>query len=807
MKKNRTAAIIMAFALIFQTAASASILGEELRSSGIELTDGVRLAKGVYWSSSYSDRLAENYIEYSPAGDVRPVVAFGDKVIGSGSFSYFASKLEAAGQHVIGGINADYFVMASTEPLGIIITDGILRSSDAGHGAVAFREDGTAFVGWPSLSMSVTLGEEEYPLEAFNKRRTGGGYVLFNPDFATKTLNTTAGTDIILSLKDADDGAPTVNYNTSLVVEEVLKSSGSIDIPEGKFILSLSRDADEWRQRGVENLEPGDEISLNIACADARFTEAEYAVGSFRRILVEGEVVPGLEQTRGPRTAVGIKPDGSVILYTIDGRQSGLSIGAGMHHVAERLIELGCVEAGLMDGGGSTGLSALYIGDEAVSQINSPSDGSPRAVTNYIMLVTTAPATGVAERLGVTPHDVLMLSGAERKFTVKTSDETLRPAPMPGEVTFELPGGLGEISPDGTFRAGPASMEGVLTARSGAIEGRATIKVVDTPDIITVYNEATWNSIKQLDLKRGGTINLYAASSHNHMSLLVQDTCYKWELSGDIGTIDEWGRFTAVDHDATGEIRVTAGGKTVTIAVTVGWDNPYRDVSGNDWFYDYVKYVTDNGLMNGTASNAFSPDTPMTRAMFVTVLGRMDGITAAEYTEHPFSDVPDGEYYTGFVAWAAENGIVSGVSETSFAPDDRLTREQLCVILARYLTSTGSALVPDSDAVDFADAEEISDWAIEAVRACHAAGLISGRGEGIFDPKSPTSRAEVAAILMRMAGLPGEAENPPGESGDLPDKVETPPAAGAESSPDNTENTPNDGESIPDDPKEPSNGI
>ena len=806
MKKNRTTAIILAFALIFQTAASASVLGEELRTSGVELTDGVRLAKGVYWSSSYSDRLAENYIEYSPTGDVRPVVAFGDKVIGSGSFSYFASKLEAAGQHVIGGINADYFVMASTEPLGVIITDGILRSSDAGHGAIAFREDGTAFVGWPSLGMTVTLEGEEYPLETFNKRRAGGGYVLFNSDFATKTLNTVAGTDVILSLKDAEDGAPTVNYNATLIVEEVRKSSGSIDIPEGKFILSLSRDADEWRQTGVENLEPGDEIILNIACADARFIDAEYAVGSFRRILVEGEVVPGLEQTRGPRTAVGIKPDGSVILYTIDGRQSGLSIGAGMHHVAERLIELGCVEAGLMDGGGSTGLSALYIGDEAVSQINSPSDGAPRAVTNYIMLVTTAPATGVAERLGVTPHDVLMLSGAERKFTVKASDETLRPAPLPGEVTFEPAEGLGTISADGTFRAGPASMEGVLTARSGGIEGRATIKVVDTPDIITVYNEVTWNSVKQLDLKRGGSVNLYAAASQNHMSLLVQDTCYKWELSGDIGTIDEWGRFTAVDHDATGEIRVTAGGRTVTIAVTVGWDNPYRDVSGSDWFYDYVKYVTDNGLMNGTASNAFSPDTPMTRAMFVTVLGRMEGVDTAEYTKHPFSDVPKGEYYTGYVAWAAEKGIVTGVSATSFNPDGRLTREQLCVIIARYLASNGATLTPDPDAEDFADADEISDWAIGAVRACHAAGLISGRGEGIFDPKSPTSRAEVAAILMRMAGLTPDTKTPPEESEDLPVDAENPPAEPG-TSPDNTENLPDSEGVLSNDPEDPSTGA
>ena len=753
MKKSRITAFILAFTVLTSTTALASALGEELRSSGVDLTDSVRLAKGVYWSSSHSDKLAENYLEYSPSSDVKPIVTFGDKIIGSGGFSSFASKLESAGRHVIGGINADYFVVATTQPLGIVITDGILRSSDGGHAGIAFRQNGTGFIGYPSLEMSVNLKGKDFPLETFNKRRDGGGYAFFNSDFAPTTLSTSAGTDIILSLKEGSSGAIKVNYNAAFVIEEILDSKGAVSIPSDKYILSLSKTADDWRSGGLENLEVGDEITLNISCPDARFSEAEYAVGTFRKLVTNGSAESGLDTDRAPRTAVGIKADGSVILYTIDGRQSGVSIGAGMRQVAERLIELGCVEAGLMDGGGSTGLSALYIGDESLSQINSPSDGAARSVTNYIMLVTDAPATGVAERLGITPYDALLLAGAEKQFTVKASDETLRPAPVPQGLTFELTEGLGTISADGLFKAGKTAMDGILSAKSGDIAGSATIKVVTTPDIITVYNESTWKSLTKIDLKRGGSINLYAASSQNHMSLIVQDTCYNWEVFGDIGTIDEWGRFTASERDAKGEIRVTAGARTVTLPVTVGWDNPYKDVADSDWFYDCVKYVTDNGLMNGTATTAFSPNATMTRAMFVTVLGRMADVNTADYPASLFEDVAKNSYYAAYVAWAAENSIVTGMSDTSFAPDLNLTREQLCVILTRYLTSIGVELEPEQDAEEFADADTISGWAVDAVAACRAAGLISGRGDGIFDPAAPSSRAEVATIFMRLENL------------------------------------------------------
>ena len=132
-------------------------------------------------------------------------------------------------------------------------------------------------------------------------------------------------------------------------------------------------------------LEVGDTVTINISCADG-WEDVEYAIGSLYKLVTNGVVESGLDNSSAPRTAVGLTADGEMILYTIDGRQSGHSVGASMNQVASRLVELGCVEATLLDGGGSTTLNAVYGGEDVISQINKPSDGKQRSVTNYIKM-------------------------------------------------------------------------------------------------------------------------------------------------------------------------------------------------------------------------------------------------------------------------------------------------------------------------------------------------------------------------------------------------------------------------------------
>jgi hypothetical protein len=174
---------------------------------------------------------------------------------------------------------------------------------------------------------------------------------------------------------------------------------------------------------------------------------------------------------------------------------------------------------------------------------------------------------------------------------------------------------------------------------------------------------------------------------------------------------------------------------------------PYTDVKSGDWFYDAVKFVTEHGLMNGTAADKFSPNSSLTRAMLVTVLYRVAGspeVTRGE--DAPFADVPDGEWYSDAVLWASENGIVLGYGNGKFGPNDALTREQLVTILHRY---AGLPAATPGALAGFTDVSKVSAYAVEAFTWAVGGGLIAGRTATTLSPQGTATRAEVATILAR----------------------------------------------------------
>lgn len=180
---------------------------------------------------------------------------------------------------------------------------------------------------------------------------------------------------------------------------------------------------------------------------------------------------------------------------------------------------------------------------------------------------------------------------------------------------------------------------------------------------------------------------------------------------------------------------------------------PFTDVSRGDWFYDAVKYVYDNGLFKGTSDTLFEPDAPMTRGMFATVLGRAAGVDASAEYENVFADVEPNEYYAPYIAWASENGMVEGNGDGTFAPDDNITREQMAKIFLGYYRYMGEG--PEGAwaiALNYADVDQMSDWALEGVMFCTLKGLLMGKENNMFDPKGNALRSEVATVLMR-AGM------------------------------------------------------
>ena len=203
----------------------------------------------------------------------------------------------------------------------------------------------------------------------------------------------------------------------------------------------------------------------------------------------------------------------------------------------------------------------------------------------------------------------------------------------------------------------------------------------------------------------------------------------------------------------------------------------FTDVSRSDWYYQFVDYVTSKGYFNGTSETTFAPAENMTRAMFVTVLFRFDG-AKGDRSQSAFTDVAPGQWYTDAINWAAANRIVDGVGDGKFAPNDPITRAQMCTMIERYLALYKKAwkvTLPETGSVSvMVDENAIPAYALAAVKQCQRHGLVNGFEDGTFRPNELSTRAQVAAVIYRMSYLvqnakpdntpsvnPGGTVNPP----------------------------------------------
>ena len=226
---------------------------------------------------------------------------------------------------------------------------------------------------------------------------------------------------------------------------------------------------------------------------------------------------------------------------------------------------------------------------------------------------------------------------------------------------------------------------------------------------------------------------------------------------GSVAVTDRFGEPVAVTENADGTYTFTLPNGQVTVTVTFAETPlPFTDVAEGDWFHDAVRYVYDNGLMDGVGDNQFAPNATTNRAMVVTILYRLAGEPAVS-GDAAFTDVADGLWYTDAVLWAAQKGIVNGISATEFAPSGDLTREQLAAILYRYAAYQGYDVSQRADLSGFGDASSISGYAQEALSWAHAQGLVLGFEDGSLRPQGTASRAQIAAVLMRfLAAVPTE---------------------------------------------------
>lgn len=192
--------------------------------------------------------------------------------------------------------------------------------------------------------------------------------------------------------------------------------------------------------------------------------------------------------------------------------------------------------------------------------------------------------------------------------------------------------------------------------------------------------------------------------------------------------------------------------RDTTVAVTFCRKSPFTDISQADWFYVSARYAYNNGLFKGTSETEFSPESAMSRAMLVTVLYRMESQPSVSLAGI-FTDVENGLWYTDAIEWASENNIVKGYGGGIFAPDNFITREQITVMLHRYAKWKAIVSEADKTTLNYTDAPDISEYALDAITWAVAKGLIKGNTETTINPQGIATRAEVATMLQRFSEL------------------------------------------------------
>ena len=275
--------------------------------------------------------------------------------------------------------------------------------------------------------------------------------------------------------------------------------------------------------------------------------------------------------------------------------------------------------------------------------------------------------------------------------------------------------------------------------------------VPEDPDVPVNPNPSYAITVEQPD---HGTVTVTPNRATQGAAVTITATPDRGYQVNAVTVTDRFGDAVQVTENADGTYTFTMPNGQVTITATfveteapVG--EPFLDVNEGDWFYDAVAYAYENGLMDGVGGNRFAPNSATTRAQLVTILYRMEGQPAVS-GDLPFTDVEAGTWYTNAVVWAAQNGIVNGVGDDTFAPGNDLTREQLVTILYRYAESKGYDVSASADLAGYPDGEEIQAYAREAMAWAVAENIIRGMEDDTLKPAGNASRAQIATILMRF---------------------------------------------------------
>jgi len=412
------------------------------------------------------------------------------------------------------------------------------------------------------------------------------------------------------------------------------------------------------------------------------------------------------------------------------------------------MISLGCVDAFNLDGGGSSTMFARLPGlDESPTLRNRPSEANQRRVANGLIFVYTDTAGRNAEILNVYPSKSLVMPGADVQLRTYASNSLFERAGVPGNISYRADYSAGSVSAGGLFTAGDQAGIVTVEAYSGNLRGTTEVEIVRNftfqPAVGKLYIEPGQEADIELNVRSGV------------MQVISKNSLFTWSCDENIGTISDDGRFKAGTMGAqTGNIYVSYDDRSIEIPVQVGVMSMDFDDTEDHWAREYIGKLAARGILAGMGDNLFMPDGNLTRAQFLTMLAKTlfnVDITRAEPT--PFTDVPEYEWYYNYVNWGFENGIVNGTSETTFEPSANITREQMTVMLCNFARYLDYSIPQINEQVSFTDSGAISEWAAAYVFTVVGGGIMDGMPEGDFQPLGNATRGQAAKVVYVFCNL------------------------------------------------------
>lgn len=717
----------------------------------IPLSKGVQYKQYTY-SNTYTNSI--NHLAINVADSTTAVqLGMPANVNGKESTVANANRLSREGNRVVGAINASFYNMSEGYPLfllaqnNVILNGGVVSDGSDEYmnvpTAFGMTADGRGTIDYFDFDVTLSHKGTNYEMSGLNRTRNIYEAVIYTPQFYSKTTNTNEyGFEIVV-----DTGA-SITENTfgqtltgTVTQIKPYGSKEKLTIPSTGFVVSLQ--GGDWHSK-LSHVAIGDEMSVNFSI-DKLWQDAQFILASGPYLVKDNKPYIMMSTTSArakeiaPRTVVATSNNGQTVHFITVDGRQSHSKGMNMVQLANYLVSLGVERAINLDGGGSTTMGIRNYGSNNVVLANLPSNSG-----NTQRLVSAT-----LHAVSTAPNG----KGTHIKFTNSTNNATLLVgASSSVAVQYVLDENFNALPLDGHLSLASQneglSVNGLSYTATKAGDDRIYIgydgSAVQSFPVKVVDAPTTLNITPGSKTVSAGESVTYTvdAKDENGKAIVYNPSQVKWSVEGNIGTITSNGKFTAQNPGATGKIIATLGTKSQTVTVSVAKKALFKDIPNNYTYFNEVEYLTSNKIITGYSDGTFKPDNKLTRAHAAVIISRALGLNTSNVKNPSFKDIPANHIYYKEIAAVAEAGIMSGRGNNKFDPDATLTRAQMAKIVALAYDLKGTSNIVFKDVPK-------NDWAHAYIQQLAANKITTGYPGNLFKPNESISRVHFGLFLYR----------------------------------------------------------